>query len=161
MSTSPPFAEYLRLLPTDAKWLAALHAACFPETRCWNEQMFQSSLFAPQTLGLALQENHHPLAFILLGLAADEAEILTVATHPDHMRQGCAAKLLVHAVDELKTRGIHKIFLEVATDNAPAIAFYEKHGFTNVGQRKNYYPALDGTGHNVDAIVMARDLMGV
>ena len=38
------------------------------------------------------------------------------------------------------------VFLEVRRSNAPAIALYEKLGFTSVGIRKNYYdsPREDG-----------------
>ena len=40
---------------------------------------------------------------------------------------------------ELRARGSHCLTLEVRASNAPAIALYEKLGFSQVGLRKNYY----------------------
>jgi len=45
--------------------------------------------------------------------------------------------------------------LEVAVDNAAAIALYEAAGFTVKGRRRRYYRRTDG---NVDAIIMRRAL---
>ena len=46
-------------------------------------------------------------------------------------------------------------FLEVRASNRPAIALYLSEGFSEVGQRRGYYP--DGEGRE-DALVFARDL---
>jgi ribosomal-protein-alanine N-acetyltransferase len=43
------------------------------------------------------------------------------------------------------------IFLEVRTDNVPAIALYESFGFVNVGLRRRYYRAS-----GADAYTMKR-----
>ena len=45
--------------------------------------------------------------------------------------------------------------LEVADDNAGAIALYSGAGFGRVGARRGYYPRETGA---VDALVMRRDL---
>jgi ribosomal-protein-alanine N-acetyltransferase len=37
------------------------------------------------------------------------------------------------------------MFLEVAKDNAPALALYERFGFAKVGERTGYYRRADGT----------------
>ena len=59
------------------------------------------------------------------------------------------------ALDEpLVTAGRHPdsvIFLEVRTDNAPAIGLYESFGFVNVGLRRRYYRAS-----GADAFTMKR-----
>ena len=44
------------------------------------------------------------------------------------------------------------VYLEVRTDNAPAIALYESLGFSTVGLRKRYYRAS-----GADAFTMQRD----
>ncbi len=37
------------------------------------------------------------------------------------------------------------MFLEVDTENAPALALYARFGFVQVGQRAGYYRRNDGT----------------
>jgi ribosomal-protein-alanine N-acetyltransferase len=44
------------------------------------------------------------------------------------------------------------VFLEVRTDNEPAIALYESLGFVNVGLRRRYYRSS-----GADAYTMRRD----
>jgi tRNA threonylcarbamoyladenosine biosynthesis protein TsaB len=44
----------------------------------------------------------------------------------------------------------------VRPSNTSAIAFYERHGFVQVGLRRNYYPAAEGKRE--DALVMRKDL---
>ncbi|MEQ8952971.1 MAG: ribosomal-protein-alanine N-acetyltransferase, partial [Gammaproteobacteria bacterium] len=46
-------------------------------------------------------------------------------------------------------------FLEVRPSNNSAIALYKSMGFVQIGQRKNYYPGVNG---REDAILMSRTL---
>ena len=48
------------------------------------------------------------------------------------------------------------MFLEVAKDNASALALYERFGFVEVGERAGYYHRSDGT--RATAIIMRRAL---
>ena len=57
---------------------------------------------------------------------------------------------------EARTRDATDAFLEVAADNAPAIALYTATGFRQSGTRRAYYAHPDGT--RSDAIVMTRRL---
>ena len=47
------------------------------------------------------------------------------------------------------------MLIEVRPGNLAALALYRRHGFIEIGRRRNYYPAQGG---REDAIVMARDL---
>ena len=47
--------------------------------------------------------------------------------------------LLAMALHTGKEVGAEEFTLEVRAGNVPAISLYEKHGFTRVGLRKNYY----------------------
>ena len=48
------------------------------------------------------------------------------------------------------------MFLEVAKDNASALALYERFGFVKVGERAGYYRRADGT--RATAVVMRKSL---
>jgi ribosomal-protein-alanine N-acetyltransferase len=89
-------------------------------------------------------------------VAADEAELLTIAVLPAHRRMGVARALL----DAFETRagaaGAATAFVEVAADNAPAIALYTARGYATTGRRKGYY--RDPDGRRTDALTMAKRL---
>jgi ribosomal-protein-alanine N-acetyltransferase len=128
--------------------LARLHAAAFTEDRPWSAAEFASLLALPGTLLLGDDR-----AILLGRVTLDEAEILTLATDPDHRRQGLAASLLARFEAEARARGAHRTFLEVAEDNAPARALYEGRGYREVGRRPAYYARRRAP---VAALVLAR-----
>lgn len=74
-------------------------------------------------------------AFICFERVLDEGQIISVAVHPDSRRKGFASALL----ERIKEDDISLFTLEVRSDNTPALSLYEKHGFSAVGRRKNYY----------------------
>lgn len=82
----------------------------------------------------------------------DECSIGNIVTHKDYRGRGFATEILGILLDILKKNGVAKVFLEVEHDNIPAIALYEKHGFTRYGQRRDYY------GPGKDAILMTKEL---
>ena len=77
--------------------------------------------------------------FIILRQIADESELLQIAVGKAYRRRGTAGCLMSAAFGWAHGRGIKSIFLEVRESNAAAIALYAKHGFTNIGIRKNYF----------------------
>ena len=79
------------------------------------------------------------LGFIILALTPDDAELTGIAVDAAFRRQGIAGALLQAAREALSARDIDRIVLEVRASNAPAIAFYEKHEFTCIGVRRDFY----------------------
>ena len=66
--------------------LAHTHAAAFTQSRPWTADEFADLLanrFTHYVVGNAQ-------SFALFQVIADEAELLTIATHPSHQRQGLA-----------------------------------------------------------------------
>lgn len=55
-------------------------------------------------------------------------ELSAVCTHPEHLGQGYAHRLLLHQLSGMLAAG-HTPFLHVYEDNAPACALYYKLGF--------------------------------
>lgn len=124
--------------------LEHLHALCFPH-KPWSAGDFADL----KKSGCDIMASQN--GFIVYRAVLDEAELITIGVHPDARRGGIAATMIELMVRDLAARGVKRVFLEVAENNHPARALYEKHGFTVVGRRPKYY---DG----IDAILMARDL---
>jgi [ribosomal protein S18]-alanine N-acetyltransferase len=136
---------------------AAIHATCFAYP--WQEADFEQLFVAPETFADgAIAAGEEQLAgFILSRVAADEAEILTIAVAPEWRRQGIATRLLRPHLYELTTNRVSRLFLEVDVENTAARALYANFGFEQVGERKAYY-RTEGSGLAA-ALVMRRDLL--
>ncbi|MCB1380263.1 MAG: tRNA (adenosine(37)-N6)-threonylcarbamoyltransferase complex dimerization subunit type 1 TsaB [Alphaproteobacteria bacterium] len=134
--------------------LAAVHSECFNDP--WSEEDFARLLATPGTAAVVAREGVEPLAFVMTRSAADEAEIITIATRPAARRRGVARTLLDHHCEALRRQGIARVFLEVARTNDPALALYAAGGFSEAGLRPRYYATH--AGPPVDAIIMRRDL---
>ncbi|HEY5300445.1 MAG TPA: GNAT family N-acetyltransferase [Acetobacteraceae bacterium] len=130
--------------PAHAAALAAIHAAAFPPATAWDAQAFAGQLASPWVFGLIDAAG----ALILARVAADEAEILTLAVVPSARRRGLATALVGRAMRQAATRGASAMFLEVAETNVAALSLYAGMGFRPAGRRPRYYP--DG----VDALVL-------
>lgn len=135
----------------DAAELAAIHAEAF-ETP-WNAAAFAALLESPGVAGLAEAGG---AGLILWRRVLDEAEVLTLAVRPEARRQGLARGLVEAALGLAAQSGARRAFLEVACDNAGALALYAACGFAPVGTRPGYYRRADGPA--VDARLLARDL---
>lgn len=122
---------------THVSQVAALEKLCFADP--WSEMSIASELQNLWSYWLVAVSDDRVVGYIGSQSSIDEADVMNVAVHPEHRRQGIAEGLICTLVEELKNRGIHALLLEVRATNAPAIALYEKLGFQQVGLRKNYY----------------------
>jgi len=136
--------------------LAALHAEAFAgqTQELWSEQSLRELLAMPGALALLALQGQQPVGFILLRLAADEAEIITLAVQPQVRRQGVARRLLTVGLAKVTGRGAQQCFLEVAESNMAARGLYASAGFAEVGRRPGYY--RDAAGAPRDAILMRK-----
>ena len=94
--------------------------------------------------------------FALSRIAADEAELLTIAVSSRRRGKGGSSPLLARHLARLQAAGARRVVLEVDEDNAPALRLYARFGFAQVGSRPAYYARRDGTRGN--ARVLARKL---
>lgn len=129
--------------------LAALHRSAFTtHPRPWSEPEFKGLLTSPANFLLT----RPPHGFLLGRCIVDEAELLTLAIAPEARRQGLASALLDEFAATSCQRGAVRAFLEVASDNVPALALYAGAGWETVGKRRDYYAS------GVDAVLMQRTL---
>ena len=117
--------------------IAQLEKICFSDP--WSEKSVASELDNKLAFWLVAIEGDTVAGYIGSQTAMDETDMMNVAVHPDFRRQGIAEALITGLVEHLKTIGSRCLTLEVRASNAPAIALYEKLGFSEIGRRKNYY----------------------
>lgn len=159
-SNVTPFRDIKRVsllwaAPERAEEVAKIHAKLFDPS--WDEAAIKSLLEHPAATSLVAVagDTKRVIGFVMGQLAADEAEILSIGTAVEWQKIGLGT-MLIEGLSRAARRGEAKrLFLEVADDNAPALALYRKLGFRQIGRRARYYQRSDGA---VDALVLERIL---
>ena len=120
----------------------------------WTEGQFWSELGAPAELKryLVALRGGDVVGYAAVQFIAPEAEVLTVAVHPEHRGQGIAAALVAALETAALGRRCTLMHLEVEQSNAAARGLYEHLGYCDSGSRPNYY------GRGRDAILMSKPL---
>ena len=147
----------LRLRPTtqdDLATLASLHALCF--AKGWTAQSIGQLLRTPGAFALLAEAGGSACGFILIRVAADEAEILSIGVVPRARRLGTGRRLVSAGAAKARDMGAVTLFLEVARENEAARALYAAGGFTEAGLRRGYYRGPEGGAD--DALVLRANL---
>ena len=131
--------------------VAALEKLCFADP--WSLSSVASELKNPLALWLVAVEEDVVCGYIGSQSVMGESDMMNVAVNPDFRRKGIGEALVGALSDALKALGNTNLTLEVRASNAPAIALYEKLGFTQVGLRKNYY-----RNPKEDALILRKEL---
>ena len=135
----------------EAGQLAEIERECFAHPL--EETQIRSLLTGGSTLFLAAREGGLLTGSVWVQTVLDEGYIGNVAVRPAFRRRGLADALL-HARERLgREKNLSFLTLEVRAGNAPAIALYEKNGYTRVGRRPGYYDHP-----KEDAILMTYDI---
>jgi [ribosomal protein S18]-alanine N-acetyltransferase len=150
----PPVTRALRSDKAEA--CASIHAQSFAHS--WSSAEFETLLSAKNTIGTAAIDpvTEELRGFALARLAADEAEILTIAVQEAYRNRGVGRALLVDCQSRLAASHVQSLFLEVEDSNLAAIALYARMGFQEVGQRRAYYQKQGGS--TATALVLRKKL---
>ena len=133
--------------------IRAMSISDLDEIDSLEQEIFKQSSWTKEDYLNELQNNPFAFYFVVeqdnvivgyagLAIAYENAEILTIATHPDYRRQNIAKMMMDYMISQVIQANCLSFSLEVRQSNIPAIALYESYGFKKVAQRPNYY--LDG-----------------
>lgn len=126
----------------DAPWCAELELLLFPGDSPWSVEEFQSEIAHALTKYFGVEISGRLVGYAgmaVLGPPFDvECEIRTIAVDPTYQGRG-VGKLFMDAFTRIADAQDAPIFLEVRTDNEPAMALYHNYGFATIGIRKGYY----------------------
>ena len=121
----------------------------------WTRGIFQDSLDAGCS-GLVIEHEGRIVGYSILGMAADESTLLTIAIKTGHHNCGYGEQLLGQSQALAKFLGARVMFLEVRLSNTEAKCLYLKMGFKQIAIRKNYYRISSNSRE--DALVMRCEL---
>jgi [ribosomal protein S18]-alanine N-acetyltransferase len=145
--------EYGPLTRADAARCAELEAQLFEGDDPWPARAFLAELEAKHIRYVAARADKKVVGYAGISRLGRkrpyEYEIHTIGVDPVYQGQGIGRRMMT---DLLEYASGGTIFLDVRTDNEPAIALYESLGFVNVGMRRRYYRAS-----GADAYTMRRD----
>ena len=117
--------------------LEELEKLCFSTP--WNEQMIKSQLPDDKHEFIVAVNEGDLLGYVGMMYILDEGYISNVAVNPKFRRMGIADALINELVLRANNLDLAFVTLEVRESNEAARALYSKHGFNDVGKRKNYY----------------------
>ena len=118
-------------------------------TSPWSLGMFVLELSKPSGINLAAVRGSEIVGYVICAKYAEAYHVMTLATAPDHRREGIATALLDAVIERAGEDASYT--LEVRVSNTGAIALYERYGFRGVGTRPRYY-----ADNGEDAIIMWR-----
>ena len=132
--------EY-RIVDAEEKHIKALHEI---ENECfsmpWTMDMLKAQFKDSRHEFIIAEDGEGKvLGYVGMMYVIDEGYISNVAVSSKYRRQGIADALICALYERAFALGLSFMTLEVRESNLPAISLYEKHGFTVVGKRKNYY----------------------
>lgn len=137
----------------DIDVLCHIENECFscPWTRIAFSDFFGNNL----SLCLAAYIGEEIAGYVGAYIIADICEITNIATLPSFRNRNVATSLMNKLIMTCYERHAERIILEVRESNIPAISFYKKIGFYEVGVRKGYYK-----NPKEDAILMDYRIIG-
>ncbi len=145
----------IRPLATIAAPLCAqLHTHSFANGEAWDKDFLTRLLVLPTTRGVLAEIDDILVGFALWQHGPEWCEVLTLAVLPAWRRSGIARQLMRAMENAVCDDGMTRSVLDVAADNAPAIALYKAMGYTTVATRTAYYKRASGPA--VDAVVMEK-----
>lgn len=158
-----PSSVTFRAATADDSWrMSDIHASGFAQG--WGRGELEQMIFSPHHTADVLVSRgiigDVVSGFAISRVIAGEAELLTIVLEPETRGHGLSTQLLNHHTRSVRKAGGEVMFLEVASDNAVALALYRKAGFQEIGRRKGYYPAPRGASRR-DALTMRADLSGI
>jgi ribosomal-protein-alanine acetyltransferase len=139
--TAPGGSGAVRIRPAEHRDLAAM---ALIESRSfsnpWHPQTFRSLISRDRALVLVAEDPEAGVVgYAVSWWVLDQAELANIAVGEEHRGRRIGLDLLDRTLDEMRERGVERIFLEVRMSNEGAHRLYLARGFTQVAVRSDYY----------------------
>ncbi len=150
-----PEPRPLRFRAMRADDIAAVHTnEILAYSHPWTQDVFNDCLTNGCSC-LVAETDNKIVGHGIMSAPFGQARIFNLCIAPQWQGRGFGRLMVKHMLDVGRKYGAQVAFLEVRPSNITAIRLYKSIGFSEVGLRRNYYPAEDS---REDAIVMVLTL---
>jgi ribosomal-protein-alanine N-acetyltransferase len=134
------FCRIRPALPADLDDLEKLERDTFKTDRL-SRRSLRHFIVSPSVGLLVAHDGTRLAGYALLAFRRGSlvARLYSIAVDPRHGRRGIGRGLIEAAIAQARARGATVLRLEVRSDNAQALRFYEKLGFHHFGRYADYY----------------------
>jgi len=141
---------------TDLTEVLKLEKALFP-IDAWSEELFLEELAEvsiSRDVSVAVLDSQI-VGYASLRFVGKQGDVNTVAVASNQQGKGIGTALMDWLESQAALRNVREIFLDVRSDNEPAINMYASRGYERIDIRRNYY------GNTIDANVMRKRVANV
>jgi ribosomal-protein-alanine N-acetyltransferase len=124
--------------PRDVDRILEIEQASFgPDA--WDRDLFLQYFRRCPDLFLVARCARRIGGYIITCTGSKDSELVSIAVDPRDRLRGIGQAMLNETLAQLRSRRVNTWWLMVATDNQPAIHFYENYGFVRTRRSKGYY----------------------
>ena len=125
----------------DIASVADVDRAAFSDA--WKDDSFADELKKDYSHYFVAETDGEILGYAGIWCIYETAELIRIATSPNHQKKGVAKELMQAILECAKNCGCERMMLEVRKSNIPAQKLYKKFGFNEISIRKGYYNGED------------------
>jgi [ribosomal protein S18]-alanine N-acetyltransferase len=141
---------------SDLTEVLKLEKTLFP-IDAWTEELFLGELAEAsisRDVSVAVLDSQI-VGYASFRYVGKQGDVNTVAVASDQQGKGIGTALMDWLESQAALRNVREIFLDVRSDNEPAIKMYVGRGYERIDVRRNYY------GNMIDANVMRKRVANV
>lgn len=150
LARKPEPLQFARMRADDVNEVLLIEYDIYPYP--WTRGNFFDSLNSGYQPWVLRDASYMLVGYFLMMPVVDEAHLLNITVRTQLQGQGFGRKMLDKVVALAREENMHSVLLEVRPSNHRALDVYARYGFSRIGIRKGYYPAVKDTRE--DAIVM-------
>ncbi len=117
---------------------------------------YKKACLCKENIYMVAEKSDKIIAYCTIVTSYETADLCNIAVTEGYRRNHIAQRLLLECILHCIAMGTERILLEVREDNIPALEFYKKIDFKEIGRRKGYY-----IKPYADAIIMQKSLLSV
>jgi len=126
--------------PEDFEALYEIDQACYEREIAYSRRELRQYMRFPGLECVVAEAEGKVAGFCLAASKEALGYVITMDVLKEYRRHGIASALLQDVEQRLAVRKVEEVWLETATDNDAAVAFWQRHGYRRQGVRKGYYP---------------------
>lgn len=145
--------NYREMNALDIPVLVGMEKAIYPESP-WSVAQFREELSGvPRSRKyIVAMSELQIIGYAGIALAGDIADIHTLTVVPEFRRRGIASAMLDQLEKWASSKKVSALMLEMREGNLEAEPLYEKHGYSVISRRNDYYAP------GIHALIMRKEL---